>query len=129
MITLPTKQLIFRSSKIIFALTNKKNRELVINKETDGFTYSAATKLTNMVLLVLHPSLYVFWKKPNRRVGYSSVGLYSVSHGVNGSNVQLQYVITANKAHNTENMATIAFNVHHKMTPAALCPPSIAHFL
>lgn len=57
---------------------------------------------------------------------FSSVGLYSLSHGVYGSNVQLQYVITANKAHNTENMATIAFKIHHKMTPAALCPqPSL----
>ncbi len=46
-----------------------------------------------------------------------------LSHGGNGSNVLLQYVITANKAHNTENMATIAFDVVRiKIELMALCP-------
>lgn len=54
-----------------------------------------------------------------------SVGLYSLSHGGYGSYTLLQYVITANKAHNTENMATIAFNIHIKIEPMALCPKTV----
>lgn len=53
----------------------------------------------------------------------------SLSNGGYGSNVLLQYVITANKAHNTENMATIAFNVHIKIELMALCPKTISVFI
>lgn len=52
-----------------------------------------------------------------------------VSHCGYGGNVLLQYVITANKAHNTENMATIAFNVHIKIELMALCHKTISVFM
>lgn len=53
----------------------------------------------------------------------------SLSHGGYGSNDLLQYVITANKAHNTENMATIAFNVHIKIELMALRPKTVFFFV
>lgn len=59
----------------------------------------------------LHSSGYVF---------FHQWVFISVSHCGYGGNVLLQYVITANKAHNTENMATIAFNIHNKIELMAL---------
>ena len=53
----------------------------------------------------------------------------SLSHEGYGSNVLLQYVITANKAHNTENMETIAINVHIKIEVMALNPKTISVFI
>lgn len=44
----------------------------------------------------------------------------SVSRCDYGDNVLLQYVIMDNEAHNTENMATIALNVHIKIELMAL---------
>lgn len=44
----------------------------------------------------------------------------SVSKCDYGDNVLLQYVVTANEAHNTETKATIALNVHIKIELMAL---------
>lgn len=62
----------------------------------------------------------------NRAILFPQRVFISLSHGSYGKNVQLQYVITANKAHNTENMATIAFNVHNKIELMATESPN--HF-
>lgn len=61
----------------------------------------------------------------NRAILFPQWVFISLSHGSYGKNVQLQYVITANKAHNPENMATIAFNVHNKIELMALSPQTI----
>lgn len=57
----------------------------------------------------------VFSIKSNSIAAFQQWVFISVSRCDYGDNVLLQYVVTANEAHNTETKATIALNIHIKI--------------
>lgn len=91
--------------------------------------YTPATSSTVIITYPLNETLCFISKVQKTGMFFPQWVFISLSNGGYGSNVLLQYVITANKAHNTENMATIAFNVHIKIELMAPCPKTISVFI